>query len=303
MPLRIYPSPTSVLLLVFRTNPIVAGFQQSRFDCTLRTSPDRIVRENNCSRLRANLTHHHLDYDDVSCTPHSFDHQTPSHHEADTFDSSYRSAGGDTDRRSWRSDAEWFLRPLHRTHSNLSPRTAQEVHRDVSTPAMPVHSKWDELLSQTSSVKTLSTVDRRPMWEGYNRMEAVNDSSLLDRSPAQPDILYTPATPKRPWSPKLSKDIPRSLNSCEAEEEVISPYTQRIVELRLEGLKLEESQILESKRQQELEFWSGPTPGWHSLKTSQFHTEARRNNDILRRGLDTQEQLEYLKELTAAEFR
>ncbi|XP_060115586.1 uncharacterized protein LOC132587326 [Heteronotia binoei] len=84
-----------------------------------------------------------------------------------------------------------------------------------------------------------------------------------------------------------------------------SPYEKELARLRLERLRVEEAWLLELKRQQELERTRGPKPKWqvhvlYEIKNSQFHYEARKNNEFLRNGPDVESVCKYRQELAAA---
>ncbi|XP_053546508.1 uncharacterized protein LOC128638530 [Bombina bombina] len=79
-----------------------------------------------------------------------------------------------------------------------------------------------------------------------------------------------------------------------------SPYQQELARLRLERLRVEEELLLELKRQQELERTRGPKPKWYEMKNSQFHYEARKNNELLKTSKDYQSIYNYRHELGAA---
>ncbi|KAE8592951.1 hypothetical protein XENTR_v10018925 [Xenopus tropicalis] len=79
-----------------------------------------------------------------------------------------------------------------------------------------------------------------------------------------------------------------------------SPYQQELARLRLERLRVEEDLLLEIKRQQELERTRGPRPKWYEMKSSQFHYEARKNNEFLKSSKEYQSIYNYRQELTAA---
>nr|XP_028596702.1 uncharacterized protein LOC114602531 isoform X1 [Podarcis muralis] len=85
----------------------------------------------------------------------------------------------------------------------------------------------------------------------------------------------------------------------------MSPYQQELARLRLESLRMEEAWLLEQKRQQELERTRGPKPKWYEMRNSQFHYEARKNNELLRNSQDVQSVYDYRHELATAskEFR
>ncbi|XP_072281582.1 uncharacterized protein [Pyxicephalus adspersus] len=79
-----------------------------------------------------------------------------------------------------------------------------------------------------------------------------------------------------------------------------SPYQQELTRLRLERLRVEEELLLELKRQQELERTRGPKPKWYEMKGSQFHYEARKNNELLKSSKDYQSIYNYRQDLSAA---
>lgn len=79
-----------------------------------------------------------------------------------------------------------------------------------------------------------------------------------------------------------------------------SPYQQELTRLRLERLRVEEELLLELKRQQELERTRGPKPKWYEMKGSQFHYEARKNNELLKSSKDYQSIFNYREDLSAA---
>ncbi|XP_054857706.1 uncharacterized protein LOC129344829 [Eublepharis macularius] len=80
----------------------------------------------------------------------------------------------------------------------------------------------------------------------------------------------------------------------------MSPYQKELARLRLERLRVEEAWLLELKRQQELERTRGPKPKWYEIKNSQFHYEARKNNELLRNSQDLQSVYKYRQELATA---
>ncbi|XP_061457285.1 uncharacterized protein LOC133372540 isoform X2 [Rhineura floridana] len=80
----------------------------------------------------------------------------------------------------------------------------------------------------------------------------------------------------------------------------MSPYQQELARLRLEHLRVEEAWLLELKRQQELERTRGPKPKWYEMRNSQFHYEARKNNELLRNSQDVQSIYNYRQQLAMA---
>ncbi|XP_069803953.1 uncharacterized protein [Dendropsophus ebraccatus] len=79
-----------------------------------------------------------------------------------------------------------------------------------------------------------------------------------------------------------------------------SPYQQELTRLRLERLRVEEELLLEIKRQQELERTRGPKPKWYEMKNSQFHYEARKNNELLKTSKDYQSIFNYRQDLAVS---
>ncbi|XP_063799087.1 uncharacterized protein LOC134966345 isoform X2 [Pseudophryne corroboree] len=79
-----------------------------------------------------------------------------------------------------------------------------------------------------------------------------------------------------------------------------SPYQQELTRLRLERLRVEEELLLEIKRRQELERTRGPKPKWYEMKSSQFHYEARKNNELLKNTKDYQSIYNYRHDLSNA---
>jgi len=67
--------------------------------------------------------------------------------------------------------------------------------------------------------------------------------------------------------------------SCSAK---ISPYEEKLFELRREKLKLEEALLLKTKCEQELERTRFPTPKWYEMKTKQFTVEMVKHNNFMR---------------------
>lgn len=104
-----------------------------------------------------------------------------------------------------------------------------------------------------------------------------------------------------PTAQEISKRFLESLTEGETGQSLVqmSPYQQELARLRLERLRVEEEFLLELKRQQELERTRGPKPKWYEMKGSQFHYEARKNNELLRGSSDFQSLYDYRQELAA----
>ncbi|CAD5117291.1 DgyrCDS6079 [Dimorphilus gyrociliatus] len=72
-----------------------------------------------------------------------------------------------------------------------------------------------------------------------------------------------------------------------------SPYQAQLAELRMQRLRMEEAQLLQVKRQEELERMRGPLIRWYELKTPQFHYESRKNRELIQSKNDWQQLLEH----------
>ncbi|XP_070615288.1 uncharacterized protein [Erythrolamprus reginae] len=123
-------------------------------------------------------------------------------------------------------------------------------------------------------------------------------------------------TPREPWSPYslASSDIPsptaeemnkrflQMLSESTMGRDLVemSPYQKELTRLRLERLRVEESWLLELKRQQELERTRGPRPKWYEMRGSQFHYEAHKNNKLLSNSPETQSVFDYREALSRA---
>ncbi|KAM4651335.1 uncharacterized protein O3C94_013836 [Discoglossus pictus] len=105
-----------------------------------------------------------------------------------------------------------------------------------------------------------------------------------------------------PSAEEISERFLQTLTEREVGISVLeaSPYQQELARLRLERLRVEEELLLELKRQQELERTRGPKPKWYEMKSSQFHYEARKNNELLKSSKDYQSIYNYRQELSAA---
>ena len=66
----------------------------------------------------------------------------------------------------------------------------------------------------------------------------------------------------------------------------ISPYEEKLFELRRNKLKLEEAFLLKTKCDQELERTRFPAPKWYELKTKQFTVEMTKHNNFMRNEAD-----------------
>ncbi|XP_030041510.1 uncharacterized protein LOC115456518 isoform X2 [Microcaecilia unicolor] len=102
-----------------------------------------------------------------------------------------------------------------------------------------------------------------------------------------------------PTAQEISERFLQTLRDGGIESSLVemSPYQQELSRLRLERLRVEEELLLELKRQQELERTRGPKPKWYEMKDSQFHYEARKNNELLRNSKDFQALYDYRQEL------
>ncbi|XP_073441558.1 uncharacterized protein [Dendrobates tinctorius] len=105
-----------------------------------------------------------------------------------------------------------------------------------------------------------------------------------------------------PTAEEISDRFLKTLSKADAGISVVeaSPYQQELTRLRLERLHVEEELLLEIKRQQELERTRGPKPKWYEMKNSQFHYEARKNNELLKTSKDYQAIFNYRQDLGAS---
>ncbi|XP_066462895.1 uncharacterized protein [Eleutherodactylus coqui] len=105
-----------------------------------------------------------------------------------------------------------------------------------------------------------------------------------------------------PTAEEISERFLKTLTGADAGISVVeaSPYQQELTRLRLERLRVEEELLLEIKRQQELERTRGPKPKWYEMKNSQFHYEARKNNELLKSSKDYQSIFNYRQDLSAS---
>uniref|UniRef100_H3BIR4 Uncharacterized protein n=1 Tax=Latimeria chalumnae TaxID=7897 RepID=H3BIR4_LATCH len=105
-----------------------------------------------------------------------------------------------------------------------------------------------------------------------------------------------------PTAHEISEKFLQSLMEGDTRRSLVemSPYQQELAHLRLQRLRVEEELLLELKRQQELERTRGPKPKWYEMKGSQFHYEARKNNELLRTSKDWQSLFNYRQELLSA---
>ncbi|XP_075695725.1 uncharacterized protein LOC142661906 [Rhinoderma darwinii] len=105
-----------------------------------------------------------------------------------------------------------------------------------------------------------------------------------------------------PTAEEISERFLRTLTGADVGISVVeaSPYQQELTRLRLERFRVEEEMLLEIKRQQELERTRGPKPKWYEMKSSQFHYEARKNNELLKTSKDYQSIFNYRQDLSAS---
>ncbi|KAM4703667.1 uncharacterized protein WCC33_012183 [Rhinophrynus dorsalis] len=105
-----------------------------------------------------------------------------------------------------------------------------------------------------------------------------------------------------PSAEEISERFLQTLTEGDVGRSVLdsSPYQQELARLRLDRLRVEEELLLELKRQQELERTRGPRPKWYEMKNSQFHYEARKNNELLKGSKDYQSIYDYRRELASA---
>lgn len=225
-----------------------------------------LVRQNVCSRLRHQLTHRRKSFHNHECSAPASDAQNTA------FVSDQRGTISRQLTEEWEESSAWFLSPIHRQPRNRFSQPFQVPLGDEEV-RLP-NSKWDNLLAQHSSVVSLTSVDRRQLWE-----------DVLKPRPTAASIL------------RLEKAEEEKGKEPDCSGELLSPFTERIVKLRLQGLQLEEDFLLESKRQDALDFLEGPAPGWHELRTSRFHSEAHKNNLLLKSGLSPEQLCDCIAQL------
>ncbi|XP_056400252.1 uncharacterized protein LOC130294452 [Hyla sarda] len=105
-----------------------------------------------------------------------------------------------------------------------------------------------------------------------------------------------------PTAEEISDRFLKTLAGADVGASVVdaSPYQQELTRLRLERLRVEEELLLEIKRHQELERTRGPKPKWYEMKNSQFHYEARKNNELLKTSKDYQSIFNYRQDLATS---
>ena len=88
-------------------------------------------------------------------------------------------------------------------------------------------------------------------------------------------------TPIEAFDLSLFRNAEDEMLSCRTITALASPYQYKLAKLKMERLRLEEERLLQTKALSELERIRGPSPRWYELKTSGFHVEAKKNNQLL----------------------
>ena len=88
-------------------------------------------------------------------------------------------------------------------------------------------------------------------------------------------------TPIESFDISLFRSAEDEMLSCRTLTALTSPYQYKLAKLKMERLKLEEDRLLQKKALSELERIRGPSPRWYELKSSSFHVEAKKNNQLL----------------------
>lgn len=107
-------------------------------------------------------------------------------------------------------------------------------------------------------------------------------------------------TPIRDFDLTVFRDAEDKMLSSRTLSALATPYQEDLARLRLDRLRLEEERLLKRKCLAELERIRGPKPKWYELKTSEFHREAKRNNDMLSLSGHYEDVLEYRNQLLSS---
>ncbi|CAB3993966.1 Hypothetical predicted protein [Paramuricea clavata] len=182
--------------------------------------------------------------------------------------------------------------------NNLSSDTASDDSDDVS-----IHSEFEDgPEAELSRFKDdIIHVDNPLETSWYlnpvHRTQSTDiDLSHLERtSPLQASVIKlnmngslfpTPQeiidkTPIESFDLSLFRNAEDEMLSCRTLTALASPYQYKLAKLKMERLKIEEDRLLHKKSLSELERIRGPSPRWYELKTSGFHVEAKKNNQLL----------------------
>ncbi|XP_018081516.1 uncharacterized protein LOC108696555 isoform X2 [Xenopus laevis] len=231
-------------------------------------------------------------------------------------------------------DSDWFLKPNHFMKSQENYSAVQSTGLPTFSTSSPysmgreISARWPRSRSQSpkpvwrpNSANACGQPAPRSKCSGktsssnrQSRSRFYRPGSVVTRSVTP--FRKTKSNLSYSWSPY---SIPSTSISAPSAEEISekflqtlaeggvgrsvlegSPYQQELARLRLERLRVEEDLLLEIKRQQELERTRGPRPKWYEMKSSQFHYEARKNNELLKSSKEYQSIYDYRQELTAA---
>ena len=148
----------------------------------------------------------------------------------------------------------------------------------------------------------------RPQSQTLDFHELMRKSPLqasVLKSNMEGDIYPTPEEdinkiPIESFDVSLFRNAEEEMLSCRTLTALTSPYQYKLAKLKMERLKLEEERLLHLKTLSELERIRGPTPRWYEMKTSGFHVEAKKNNQMLASKGNCQEIMTYRHELLEA---
>ena len=88
-------------------------------------------------------------------------------------------------------------------------------------------------------------------------------------------------TPIESFDVSLFRSAEDEMLSCRTLTALTSPYQYKLAKLRMQRLRIEEERLIQMKALAELERIRGPTPRWYEMKSSGFHVEAKKNNQLL----------------------
>ncbi|GFN83265.1 hypothetical protein PoB_000977100 [Plakobranchus ocellatus] len=183
-----------------------------------------------------------------------------------------------------RARADWYTKPIHISEKVRVPMDSEDMLANRYFPVTLGESKSLELLDDIRPgsskgprrSKCSKTVHRPRSAHAGDELKRLDEMYLLT---AESPFIKT------------------------ANVSFTSPFNDELTKLRLEKLRLEELQYLELKRQAELERIRGPKPKWYELKSSEFHVEAGKNNELLRNSAQWDDLLRYRESLVDATNR
>ncbi|XP_064628734.1 uncharacterized protein LOC135488178 [Lineus longissimus] len=239
-----------------------------------------------------------------------------------------------------KSDLQWFVNPVHKNrldfpmHQTASTpeRSASPLNRSSGNLGAAIAAKHiaRERLKTPPTSNTSNLMDEVQM----RRLDRCAEeffpvtlgasfsvrASLASPPPKSKTVsppakgLPSPGEPWRPISPRKKRpksptreDVDRMYLMSSVAPTIGSstvllttPYQHDLARLRMERLRIEEQQMLEVKRIQELERIRGPVPKWYELKTPDFHYEAHKNTELMKSSDCWQDLMDYRKDLMKA---